>query len=890
MATPSTSPQHDGQPVLDLGRWGLRRQFEWRERHVGNDRVGVELRVLLLRGLERRQPEDNGVLGIAPLGDSDRDDLQGDADDDRHRAVDRQSGHCDPGQLDQCDAGFGFGADRHDPFTVFGPQSSAPTSCSTGGTPAGTSTVSGNGTVPPVVRLHPFCCWRLLVVRQLPGRLEQQLGRHRLRREHVRDRRRKGVSGTHASSDLRLAASAPRSRQARYSHSVLPARVPTGTITFTVFGPQARLRRAAPAAGPRSERQRSPVTAPTTRQSCSPRRPSATTGGTPPTAETRTTTPPPAPAARGCRRPSSGRPRRHGDRDRPVDGTIGTAIAASSISSVLASGYSPTGHDHLHGLRPAGLRPDELHERWHHGRNGDRLRQRHLPPVGRLHPDLRRQLLVVRLLRRRLNNNTAAEHLRLGHVRDRRREGLARRSPPTGPATGDRRHGHRRELDQLRRWARLQPDRHDHLQGLRPAGLRPDDLHDGGTTVGTATVSGNATYHPSAGYTPTAAGNYWWYASYGGDSNNNPAASTCGSGMSETVVAKATPTADRDRAVHRRPRHSDRPRARSALRSLGLQPDRHDHLHGLRPAVLRTDDLHHRRHDGRHGDPSRATAPTTRRRATRRPPPATTGGTPSYGGDTNNNSAASTCGSGMSETVVAKASPSITATGPAAGNVGTAIAASSISSALCVWLQPDRHHHRSPSSVRRRPPRPPARPAARRSAPLRSRATAPTTRRRHTRPRRRQLLVVRLLRRRLEQQLAASTCGSGMTETVVAQASADTHRDRPRNRHGRHRDRRDLDQLASWRRAQAPTGTITFTVFGPQSSAPTTCTTGGTTVGTATVSGNSTYNSSAATRRLPPATTGGTPSYGGDIEQQHRPRAPAARACPRRWSQRLRRR
>ena len=70
----------------------------------------------------------------------------------------------------------------------------------------------------------------------------------------------------------------------------------------------------------------------------------------------------------------------------------------------------------------------------------------------------------------------------------------------------------------------------------------PSTCTSGGTTVGTATVSGNSTYHPSAGYTPTQAGNYWWYASYGGDGNNNAAASACGSGMSETVVAQASPT------------------------------------------------------------------------------------------------------------------------------------------------------------------------------------------------------------------------------------------------------------------------------------------------------------------------------------------------------------
>ena len=44
----------------------------------------------------------------------------------------------------------------------------------------------------------------------------------------------------------------------------------------------------------------------------------------------------------------------------------------------------------------------------------------------------------------------------------------------------------------------------------------------------------------SAGYTPTAAGTYWWYASYGGDANDVASASACGSGMASTVVANAT--------------------------------------------------------------------------------------------------------------------------------------------------------------------------------------------------------------------------------------------------------------------------------------------------------------------------------------------------------------
>jgi hypothetical protein len=68
-------------------------------------------------------------------------------------------------------------------------------------------------------------------------------------------------------------------------------------------------------------------------------------------------------------------------------------------------------------------------------------------------------------------------------------------------------------------------------------------LCTGGTTVGTAvSVSGNGTYNPSSGFTPTRAGDYWWYASYGGDSNTTPAVSACGSSMAGTVVTPPAPS------------------------------------------------------------------------------------------------------------------------------------------------------------------------------------------------------------------------------------------------------------------------------------------------------------------------------------------------------------
>ena len=73
-----------------------------------------------------------------------------------------------------------------------------------------------------------------------------------------------------------------------------------------------------------------------------------------------------------------------------------------------------------------------------------------------------------------------------------------------------------------------------------PQSSAPTSCASGGTTVGTATVTGNATYNPSAGYTPSTAGDFWWYASYGGDSNNSASVSTCGSGMVETVITPIT--------------------------------------------------------------------------------------------------------------------------------------------------------------------------------------------------------------------------------------------------------------------------------------------------------------------------------------------------------------
>jgi hypothetical protein len=76
-----------------------------------------------------------------------------------------------------------------------------------------------------------------------------------------------------------------------------------------------------------------------------------------------------------------------------------------------------------------------------------------------------------------------------------------------------------------------------------PQSLQPSSCVAGGATVGAASVNGNGTYRSSAGFTPAGPGEYWWYASYGGDGGDEPAASTCGALMAQTLVAAAPATA-----------------------------------------------------------------------------------------------------------------------------------------------------------------------------------------------------------------------------------------------------------------------------------------------------------------------------------------------------------
>jgi hypothetical protein len=75
-----------------------------------------------------------------------------------------------------------------------------------------------------------------------------------------------------------------------------------------------------------------------------------------------------------------------------------------------------------------------------------------------------------------------------------------------------------------------------------PQDSPPSSCAYGGTTISTAAVSGDGSYTPAQSFTPSSAGDYWWYASYGGDLGNAPAAATCGASMGRTVVQSPTIT------------------------------------------------------------------------------------------------------------------------------------------------------------------------------------------------------------------------------------------------------------------------------------------------------------------------------------------------------------
>jgi hypothetical protein len=73
-----------------------------------------------------------------------------------------------------------------------------------------------------------------------------------------------------------------------------------------------------------------------------------------------------------------------------------------------------------------------------------------------------------------------------------------------------------------------------------PSPTPPSACVTGGEHLGSTYVQGVGTYKPQGSYAPPVAGDYWWYAQYGGDDNDEPAASACGSTMAETIANPQT--------------------------------------------------------------------------------------------------------------------------------------------------------------------------------------------------------------------------------------------------------------------------------------------------------------------------------------------------------------
>ena len=402
-----------------------------------------------------------------------------------------------------------------------------------------------------------------------------------------------------------------------------------------------------------------------------------------------------------------------------------------------------------------------------------------------------------------------------------------------------------------------------------PQATAPTTCTTGGTTVGTAPVTGNATYHPSAGFTPTGAGNYWWYTSYGGDTNNNTATSTCGSSMSETVVAKFSPTVTAGGPANGT--------AGTAITAANINSV----LAGgtTSPAVSGT--ITFKVFGPQNSAPTTCTTGGTTvgtaavaGNATYNP---NAGFTPtgagnywwytSYGGDTNNNTATSTCGSGMTDTVVAKAAPTLSVAAPGSGAVASTIGSGSINATLAASSGTN-----DANTITFKVFGP--------------QATAPTTcttggttvgtvtpagdgtynpSAGFTPTQQGNYWWYVSAPTDANNNAVTSTCGAGMSETVVGKASPTLTAGAPTFAFRNNAiNASSISATLSASSGTNATGTITFKVFGPSTTAPTTCTTGGTTVGTAAVTGNATYHPGAG---FTPAASGNYwwyVSYGGD--------------------------
>ncbi len=393
-----------------------------------------------------------------------------------------------------------------------------------------------------------------------------------------------------------------------------------------------------------------------------------------------------------------------------------------------------------------------------------------------------------------------------------------------------------------------------------PLTTAPTSCTTGGTTVGTATPAGNNTYPASAGFTPSAAGTYWWFVSSGADSNNNAASSLCNSGsMTKTTVSLASPTLSVSAPA------TDT--AGTAITAANITATLAASS-GSNDANVITFKVFGPQTTAPTSCTTGGTTVGTATPAGNNTYPASAGFTPSAAGtywwfvssgaDSNNNAASSLCNSGsMTKTTVSLASPTLSVSAPATDTAGTAITAANITATLAassgsndanvITFKVFGPQTTAPTSCTTGGTTVgTATPAGNNTYPA-SAGFTPSAAGTYW--------WFVSSGADSNNNAASSLCNSGsMTKTTVSLASPTLSVSAPAtDTAGTAITAANITATLAASSGSNDANVITFKVFGPQTTAPTSCTTGGTTVGTATPAGNNTY----------PASAGFTPSAAG---------------------------
>ena len=220
-------------------------------------------------------------------------------------------------------------------------------------------------------------------------------------------------------------------------------------------------------------------------------------------------------------------------------------------------------------------------------------------------------------------------------------------------------------------------------QGYNPTGTLTFTLYGPSSTASctsadqvgqtTSAVRGNGQYTSST-IMPSQAGTYWWIAAYGGDTDNNGVADTCGSSGETSTVAPVTPSITTNATP-------------SSLAIGGSVADKATFSGGYNPTGTITWTLY--AGSGCSGTAVfTSNAQTVSGNSTYTTPNSFTTNTVgtftwgfTYSGDVNNNPV-TTCGGANESVTVTQAAPKLTGSAPPSDVAGTAIGASSISADL----------------------------------------------------------------------------------------------------------------------------------------------------------------------------------------------------------------